>query len=167
MTNKKRTLLLRSVIILFITALIYAVFLYMDLNGERTAGFDKTAAEILKHTAITDIIKIENFNGEKAYHVIYGIEDDVKKIAFYPLEGEERELIIIDAEDIIPEARMIEHWMADCNACKLVDITPAILDENIVWELVYYDENNRYVFEYRSIYDGSHYEEIRYSRMFN
>lgn len=139
----------------------------MDLNEERTKGHDETRRELIKQTSITEITSIVNFNGESAYHVVYGENEEGKgQIIFYPLEGEEKTLTIVDVADILPEQAMISKWKQDCSGCDLVKITPALMDNEVLWEIVYYDENDRYVFEYRSIYDGAHYQEIRYLRQF-
>lgn len=140
----------------------------MDLNEERTKGFSKTQRDLIQQTSITDIEKIEKFNGEQAYHVVYGkTEDGSEKIIFYPLAGSEKQLTTVDADEILPESKMIGMWQSECPSCQLVKATPALLDNELLWELVYYDEENHYVFDYRSIYDGSHYEDIRYLRQFN
>lgn len=154
--------------VLFISAVIYAIFLYMDLNEKRTAGFSETTREVLSQTSITEITNIETFNGEAAYHVVQGInESGEEKLIFYPLEGNEKTLKTVDIEDIMPKQAVHKQWNSDCNSCQLIKITPALIEEEVLWELTYYDENNRYVFDYVSIYDGSPYEEIRYLRMFN
>lgn len=171
MTNtRQRTLIIISVIfvLLFISGMSYGIFLYMDLNKERTAGHEETEKELLNQTNLTDIIKIENFNGEEPYHVVYGEdEDNEKQIVFYPLEGNEKTITTVDASEVISDRNMLSMWQEECNSCELVKITPALLEDDILWELVYYDEENRYVFDYRSIYDGSQYEEIRYLRTFD
>jgi uncharacterized protein YpmB len=155
-------------IILFISAVVYGIFLYMDLNEKRTMGYEETKRELLNQTNLVEIFTIDNFNGEKAYHVVHGEnESGEEKIIFYPLEGKEKRITTIDQSEIVPKEQMRGHWQQECINCQFVDITPALLDEEAFWELTYYDEKDRYVFDYRSIYDGSPYEEIRYLRKFN
>lgn len=171
MTNRKQTWLLWSciiIVILFISAVIYAIFLYMDLNDKRTAGYNETTKEVLNQTTIEEITSIEKFNGEEAYHVIYGVDNaGEEKIIFYPLDGNEKTLTTINAEDVMSTSDLLDEWKANCDPCKLINVTPALIKDDVLWELTYYDENDRYVFDYVSIYDGSAYEEIRYLRMFN
>lgn len=171
MLESKRSWLFWSTIIfiiLFISVLIYAIFLYMDLNEKRTAGFDDTRREVLNQTAITEISNIESFNGEASYHVVSGIDTEgEEKLIFYPLEGNEKTITTIDYEDITPKSAIINEWQANCNSCELINVSPALVDDEALWELTYYDENDLYVFEYVSIYDASPYEEIRYLRKFN
>lgn len=171
MVNTKRNWVVWSLvifIILFISSVIYAIFLYMDLNEKRTAGYSETTKEVLNQTSITKITNIETFNGEAAYHVVQGInKSGEEKLIFYPLEGKEKTLKRVDTKDIMSKQAIHKQWNADCNSCKLIKITPALIEEEVLWELTYYDKHNRYVFDYVSIYDGSPYEEIRYLRMFN
>lgn len=168
-TRRKRLIFgIIMFLILFISVLVYGIFLYMDLNEERTKGHEETKRELLSQTSVTEITNIENFNGEKAYHVVHGkSEEGSEQIIFYPLEGNEKTLTTVDTADILSRSSMINMWQSNCDSCELVKITPALLDDEILWELVYYDEENRYVYDYRSIYDGSSYEEIRYLRQFN
>ncbi|MHA6251126.1 cell wall elongation regulator TseB-like domain-containing protein [Oceanobacillus sp. CAU 1775] len=168
--NRKTWFVWSSIIlsILFISLLIYAIFLYMDLNEKRTAGFDTTKTQILDQTSITDISSIEKFNGEKSFHVIFGENaEGEEKLIYYPLEGNEKTLTIIDAEEIIPKSSIINSWEKECTSCHLIRVIPALIDEEPLWELTYYNENKRYVFKYISVYDGSTYEEFSYRRMFN
>lgn len=140
----------------------------MDLNEERTAGYSESTKEVLNQTSMAEITNIETFNGKEAYHVLQGTnEAGEEKLIFYPLEGNEKTLTTIDTEDIMSRKAVRDQWRTNCNSCKLIKITPALIDEEVLWELTYYDENNRYVFDYISIYDGSPYEKIRYLRMFN
>lgn len=168
--NKKAWLLWSSIIfiILFISLLIYAIFLYMDLNEKRTAGFDATERQIVNHTSISEVSSIERFHGEKAYHVVFGENaEGEEQLIFYPLEGKEKTLTTIDAEEIVPKSSVIKNWKSTCTSCDLIRVVPALINDDALWELTYYDANDRYVLEYLSIYDASTYEEIRYRRMFN
>jgi uncharacterized protein YpmB len=170
MTNSRYRWLFITIIILvilFISALIYGIFLYMDLNEERTKGYRDTERELLQQTSLAEVENIDNFNGEEPYHVVYGMDESgEEKIIFYPLRGQEKTLTTISAGEILPARDMISMWQTECGTCSLVRITPALLDDERLWELVYYDEQDRYVFDYRSIYDGSRYEAIRYRSTF-
>ena len=155
------------VLIILIASFIYGVFIYLDLKDSKTAGFEETKKQILNATSITEIEKIEQFNGEEAYHVIYGKnEKDEKKLIFYPLKGKEKNLTTINQSDIISKEQMLQEWRAQCKGCKLVKIVPALVDKKALWEITYNDQSNKYVLDYLSIYDGSRYEQYRLKRMF-
>src|SRR5699024_10051303 len=133
MTDSKRLWLLWTsiiLLILFISALIYAIFLYIDLNSKRTAGFEDTTREILNQTDIAEVTEVERFNGAESYHVINGTNADSKeKIIFYPLKGNEKTLTTIDAEEIIPKDSIIGHFRSTYPDRSLIDVTPALVDD--------------------------------------
>ncbi|MBR7795581.1 MAG: DUF5590 domain-containing protein [Bacillota bacterium] len=158
--------LLISIIIL-ISCFIYMIFLYVDLKESKTAGYAETERQLLKANALTEVTAIKTFNGEKAYHVVFGKDGKEEKIIFYPLEGKKKNLTTINQSEIIAEDAIIDDWKQQCNQCEFVKITPALVNENALWELTYKDQSGRYVLDYLSIYDGSRYEQYRLKRMFN
>lgn len=153
--------------ILFISAVVYGIFLYVDLVEQRTKAHERTERALLEQTALEQVEKIENFHGDEPYHIVYGRnEQGTEQLIFYPLEGTEKTLTIVDMDEILPESAMIGMWQTECDGCEFVKITPALLDDKILWELVYYDAENRYVLDYRSIYDGTPYEQISFASRF-
>lgn len=143
------------------------MFLYLDLMDSKTAGIEETKKQILNNTSITSIEKVEQFNGAEAYHVIYGKNKKGEgKIIFYPIKGKEKDLTTIDQSEIIPEKQVLSQWEEQCNGCKLINIVPALVKDESLWEITYKDQSDRYVFDYLSLYDGSRYEQYRFKRMF-
>lgn len=93
MMNKSKWLLWSSLtlLIILIALGIYGIVLYNNLYDSKTAGFDETSRQILSQTSITEIEKIEQYNGSAAYHVLFGKNDaNEEKLIFYPLEGNEK-----------------------------------------------------------------------------
>ncbi|MBY7143514.1 DUF5590 domain-containing protein [Virgibacillus sp. NKC19-3] len=154
-------------ILLTVSCLLYAMFLYLDVMDSKTAGVEETKEQILNATAITEIDKIEQFNGTESYHVVFGKdEDNEEKIIFYPLEGNEKTLTTIDKSEIVTEESVRNQWMNECSGCELLNIVPALVDDTPLWEIAYNDNSNRYILDYLSIYDGTRYEQYRLNRMF-
>ncbi|WHX27329.1 DUF5590 domain-containing protein [Virgibacillus halodenitrificans] len=154
-------------LIVIISCFIYLLFLYLDLKDSKTEGFAETKKQILQATSIEKIDEIRKFNGEEAYHVIFGTTDNNKQqIIFYPLQKKKKELTTIDQSDIITEGAIKEEWRQQCSSCEFIKITPALVNDKPLWELTYRDESNRYVLDYLSIYDGSRYEQYRFKQMF-
>lgn len=122
-----------SLLILFILILscsIYGVILYNNLKDSKTAGYDETKNQILNHTSITEIEKIEQFNGAEAYHVIFGKNDNGEsKMIFYPLKGNEKNLTTIDQSEIIPSEEILGQWNGQCQNCELVKLVPALIED--------------------------------------
>ncbi|WP_249871844.1 cell wall elongation regulator TseB-like domain-containing protein [Oceanobacillus saliphilus] len=171
MHNTKSNWLMWSSVLLLVIILgcgIYAVYLYNELYDNKTAGFDETSRQILNQTAITEIGKMDQYNGSESYHILYGKNDEnEEKLIFYPLEGTEKELTTIDRSEIISEEEILSLWQSQCNGCEFVKINPALENNEPLWEIKYNDMNNRYVMDYVSIYDGSLVEQYRFKRMFN
>ncbi|MBP2078301.1 DUF5590 domain-containing protein [Oceanobacillus polygoni] len=157
-----------SLLVILLGLGIYGIVLYNNLYDSKTAGFDETSRQILSQTSITEIEKIEQYNGSKAYHVLFGSNDaDEEKLIFYPLEGKEKSLTTIDKSEILTEEEIISRWQSECNSCKLIKVTPALEDDEALWEIAYNDVNDEYVLDYKSIYDGSPVHMYRFKRMFN
>ncbi|WP_164218900.1 DUF5590 domain-containing protein [Virgibacillus sp. YIM 98842] len=157
-----------SLVILFISAAVYSIFLYQDIMGDKTDNFAETESQILDATSLVSIDKMEQFNGADAYHVVFGENDaNENKIIFYPLEGQEKNLTILDESEIVSEETILSLWSESCSECDLIKAVPAIVDENVLWELTYVDESDRYILDYVSIYDGSRYEQYRFTQIFN
>ncbi|WP_240510180.1 cell wall elongation regulator TseB-like domain-containing protein [Virgibacillus profundi] len=143
------------------------MFLYNDLASAKTAGYDETKKQILENTSITNIDKIEQFNGAASYHVIFGEnKDDEKKLIFYPLKGNEKDLTTIDQHEIMPKKEVLGQWNEQCKDCNLVNIVPALVDEKVLWEVTYENNSNQYIIDYLDIHDGTRYEQYRFNRTF-
>ncbi|WP_197046603.1 cell wall elongation regulator TseB-like domain-containing protein [Oceanobacillus salinisoli] len=155
-------------LVFIIICIAFGIYLYQDIHNNRTADFDKTKENIIKQTSITEVSNIQLFHGDEAYHVVYGKnEENEEKIIFYPLEGTEKIITTVNTSEIISKEEIYSRWNAACENCDLVKITPALIEDSILWEITYYDEDNRYGLDYLSIYDGSTYEQFRFKRMFN
>ncbi|WP_067725503.1 cell wall elongation regulator TseB-like domain-containing protein [Oceanobacillus damuensis] len=157
-----------SIVVIILACSIYAVYLYNEIYGSKTAEFAETSRQILNQTAITEIEKVEQYNGSEAYHIVFGENDEnEEKLIFYPLAGNEKELTTIDRTEIMSEEAILDQWQAQCNGCEFIKINPALENDEPLWEITYNDNNNRYVMDYLSIYDGSREEQYRLKKIFN
>lgn len=161
-----KTFIIFIAIIVVIT--IFGVYLYQDTMKNKTTNFEQTKEVILEQTPITKVNKIELYHGDEAYHLVYGSDDKgEEQIIFYPLKGKEKDITTISVSEITPKEQIIQSWQKNCGDCELNKISPALIDDQLLWEISYYDENDRYVLNYLSIYDGSSYEEYKFERMFD
>jgi len=157
-----------SAVVLF--CIIYAIVLYNNLYDSKTANYSETEEVILEQTSLKEIDTIEHFFGDEAYHVVYGKnEQGEEKIIFYPLEEEdgEKNITTIDFENVLSKEQIIQEWQQNCTSCQFVNLTPALLDEEELWEVAYQDEQNRYVLAYYSMDDAEIYERLFFKSMFN
>lgn len=154
--------------LLLIVGLIYGIYLYHTIEKSKVAEFAETEEKILQNTEIKKINAVDRFDGKTAFHILSGeTKDGNKKIAFFPLNGKKKELTVIDESEIIPRQSMREQWNNQCKGCEFIKISPAMVNDEPLWELTYIDQSNRYILDYLSIYDGSRYEQFRFKQMFN
>lgn len=157
--------------LIIVTCFIYGVVLYNTIEKNKTAGFDETKEWVTQDTDITTVSSIERYHGKEAYHIVYGqTDDEIDKIVFVPLQinkdEEKKELIVVDLADIMSKKAIQDQWQQQCNNCNLTKIVPGVEDDQLLWELTYVDDANRHVLEYVSIYDGSQYEQFRFTQRY-
>lgn len=155
------------VCLVLVSCFIYSVYLYYEVQQNKTARYENIKENVLQSTDISTIEKIEQYHGEKAYFILYGVTDDNKqKLIFYPSERKKEDLTIIEKSEIIPEETIKKGWNSQCKNCELIEIAPAIVDDKPVWEITFIDSSNRYVIDYLSIYDAKRIEQIRLKQMY-
>lgn len=154
--------------LLLLLFFIYGIILYIDTQESKTAGFQKTEQKVLKETEIAEISSVSRFQEKSAYHIVFGkTKERQTKIAFVSLDGNNRDILVIDSEKIIPKQNVEESWMSQCQSCELVKISPAIIDSEPLWEIAYKNDAESYILDYVSMYNGSKYEQFRLKSMFN
>lgn len=161
------TLFLIVFLIIALIVLVYFIYTYNAIQQSKQSGFAKTKSDVLKQTELVEIDHVERFQEIDEYHIVFGkTEENEEQIVFVPKTNEDEELTIVNLTDIISKEEIEKQWLSQCKQCKLISIKPAILNQTPLWELTYYDDSNRYVFDYVSLYDGSDFEKIRFQRKF-
>lgn len=162
----KWTIIIVSLIL--IIGLIYSIYLYNTIEKSKTAGFAETKEQALQETDLTKINEIDRFDGKTAFHILSGeAKNGDKKIVFFPLDAKKKEPTVIDESEIIPRESMLNQWNNQCKSCEFIKISPAMVNDEALWELTYIDQSKRYTLDYLSIYDGSRYEQFQFKQMFN
>jgi len=162
----KWTLIVAGIVLILIC--VYFAYLYHSIQQQKTDGFDKTKAIVLKQTDITDIEDISHFQDDTAYDIALGTTEDHKQqYVFVPKQNEKTDLTTVDTEDTISKQQIINQWKKQCNQCELVRVTPAMIDEKPLWEMTYWIDEDQYIMDYLSIYDGKRYQQFRFKSMFN
>ncbi|MEN2766201.1 DUF5590 domain-containing protein [Ornithinibacillus xuwenensis] len=155
-----------GVLLLMVAIIAFITFLYVDIQNSKTEGYFSAEKRVLDETSITSIRNTIRFHGDEAYHVVYGeTEKNKEQIVFVP-NDKKVDLTIVDQEDILSSDTIESDWKKNCSGCELKNIVPAIIKDNVLWEITYIDEANRYVIDYVSMYDGTQYEEFRFKKMF-
>ncbi|MGM8365370.1 cell wall elongation regulator TseB-like domain-containing protein [Virgibacillus sp. W0181] len=155
-----------GIILAFLIVFIYFIVLYNQMMQIKTEGYAESEKRIMNETSIVEIDKITSFHEKDAYHVVWGkTAEEVNKLAFVPLTNDDP-IEIIKKSEMMAEDSIVNQWERNCNDCNFIKIVPGIVEDQPVWELTYTDKADRYVFDYLSIYDGSAYEQFRFSTMF-
>lgn len=155
---------LLGICLLLIGFFIYMITFYQGLVHTKTEGIPAAKAQMLEASDLTEINQIDTYQGKQFYTIGFGeTKDKQKKIIFLP-EKKGKKPIIIDANETIQREKIANIWRETCDACALIKITPAMESKKPLWEITYIDRSNSYVFEYLSMYDGSQYEQFRFSR---
>ncbi|WP_163969835.1 cell wall elongation regulator TseB-like domain-containing protein [Oceanobacillus halotolerans] len=153
--------------ICMIALLVYSYYLYQIVQEQRTTGFSNSEEIVIRETTLQQIDTIKNFQGKEAYHILFGSTDDTQEqIAFLNLDNDQKDIVLIDQDEIISEKQAVDEWSQTCDECEFIKISPAMINERPLWELTYRDEKDRYVLDYISMYDGSQYEQLRFKQTF-
>jgi uncharacterized protein YpmB len=162
--STKRNILLWSIsgIIFVIVSLIaYLLYIYNVAMDNKEATFEQSKQAALNETPLTTVIDIKRFNGENAYDVVTGkTEDGDLAYAFMPIDKQLENRFIL-ADEGITEAEMITKWKQNCSNCELKKITPGIVKNNFIWEIIYTTEEDKYVFAYYLFSNGNLYEQLK------
>ncbi|MGM8211592.1 cell wall elongation regulator TseB-like domain-containing protein [Virgibacillus sp. W0430] len=154
------------VLLAIITGLTYFAYLYNEMIDIKTAGFSETEKKVINETKITEINDITAFYEKETYHIVFGTTNDEKEqVAFVPISND-GEILVLDERKLINQESILKKWENECSECTLIKIVPGMINNKPVWELTYTDKTHRYVFEYVSLFDGTPYEQFRFSTMF-
>ncbi|ASN05533.1 hypothetical protein CFK40_11180 [Virgibacillus necropolis] len=157
-----------GLIVVLISCFIYLFFLYSGIQESRTINYQDSKEKVLSKTNVSQIETITEYNGEHQFHVISGTsKSGENKIVFIPLSKKNNELTVIEESEIITRQQIKDQWKQQCQNCELIDITPAMENNEPLWEVTYIDGSDRYIFDYLSIYDGARMQQYRLKSIFH
>lgn len=156
-----------SLIIVIITGLVYGAFLLKSIEKDKNEQYTTAETEILNDSDLHSISELTHFYGESVYHIAFGTtKENKEKIVFLKQNNKVKKNNIFDANKLIPEEKIQSHWKNKCDGCSLIKINPAMIKDQPLWELTYWDSNKHYVIEYLSMQDGERYESFNFKHMF-
>ncbi len=161
-------------VIIGMVLIIVGLFFYnfSQIEKKRNAVFDASEKLVMNETDIEDISNKYVSQEKKLYHIFIGKnKEDEELISFIHLKKEnkpsKKDIKTYKTAEFISENEILDIWSQTCNQCELIKIQPAIIEENILWEITYNDADDRYVFDYYLMTDGKQYEELKLKRNFN
>lgn len=170
-----KKLFITCIILIVIGLFIYFYMMFRHIEHSKVEGFEETEEYILEETDMVAVDDLFTFQEEKLYHIAYTRDEQDKQwILFISANDDEdskeensMQVVEIEQDDTLPPSKIESLWSKDCEQCELKGSTPAILDNEPLWELTYIDDKNRYVIEYRNLSDGEKYEQLKLNRKYN
>src|SRR5699024_9765262 len=141
-----------------------AIYYYVVIQKTTFEDLDKTMKAVENSEKIKEIDEVHQFYEEIGYHIFEGMnEKDEAVFLFVPIESVDDESAWKtfkkkDGQDI---ETVEASFTKECEDCKLHYIQPAMIEDNVLWEIVYTDESNRYVMEYVQMENGEQFERLR------
>ncbi|MCA0983051.1 DUF5590 domain-containing protein [Halobacillus yeomjeoni] len=133
--------------ILFLCSAFF-IYMYADINQDRTKGNDEAAKFALQETALKKVDQVSNYHGDKTVHIVRGVTDQQKNGIVY-IDLEKKEILKESfREDNLSLDEMKQEWMNACENCEFKNIQFAYEESHPVFEITYIDEKNRYVLDY-------------------
>jgi len=155
------------IIIILLISVTFGLIMYNTIQKDKTKGYSQTEKDVLNNTDIVSIDKITHFFGEKEYHIAFGQDSDNNgEIAFVEQNENNEQILTFDSKEMISEQKIQSLWDKDCKDCKLIKITPAMVDKEPLWEIAYENHEEHYIINYLSMYDGSSYEQYHFKPTF-
>ncbi|WP_051744161.1 cell wall elongation regulator TseB-like domain-containing protein [Halobacillus karajensis] len=133
-------------IILFLI-LILSVWLYVEVNQDRTEGHEEAKAIAKEAGGIHRVDHVFTYHGEKEIHIVQGSKEEGKWLLFIDIK-EKDVLDEVPLDDVLPVAEMHAQWDESCSGCTFKDLAYAFEENEPVYQLTYIDERNRYVMDY-------------------
>ncbi|MGP4071918.1 cell wall elongation regulator TseB-like domain-containing protein [Piscibacillus sp. B03] len=170
--NLRKIFLIAGIIlgITFITFVVVLSVTYNQVQGDKVALHEETLNKAISETPLVGSNSYSLFNGRHSYVVIEGIDDDERSLyAFVPYdleeEGEENlpEVNYVYQEEGLNEDEMLEKWSSNCEQCKLDEMNLGIVNNRVVWEMIY-ERNQRLYFQTYRFDNGELYDSISFRK---
>ncbi|MRG88277.1 hypothetical protein GH754_18640 [Salinibacillus xinjiangensis] len=160
-----------ALLILFLFIAIAFIYIYQVAMDDKEETFSTSKQKTIQNTPIESVDEVVRYNGEKSYDVVFGqSEDDSKGIAFVPILKDEakdenqEKITYVKESDGVTEEEVTSSWRSNCPSCELISVTPGIDNGHIIWEIVYRNEDERYVFESYLFKSGELYEQFKFRK---
>lgn len=137
--------ILAGLVLLF---LIFFIWMYTQINQDRTSGHDEAADLAVQETNLSSVEQIETYNGETEVFVVKGKASDGETSLVFINEAVDTVLTDVKQAEILSQEQLISRWSSSCSDCRFKDISYGYEEEQPVYELVYIDEQGRYVLDY-------------------
>lgn len=152
--------LITIVFMISASVFIYFIIIYFSSQQDKTSTFADSIESAKQETGINHIETVRRYNGQFPYDVIAGNDEQGEEVfVFVPVHGDQPIQVVGQSEGYSRE-EILSVWRSQCNQCTLIQMTPGYEDGRAIWELIYTDVNDQYVFEYYYFHSGKLYEQF-------
>lgn len=152
-------------IVFFFSTLAYGSHLYKEIEESKEEGFETSKELVLDKTEMKKIDNITRYHGKSYYHVIIGTTKvGESAIAYVPINKEDESIAFFLTEEILSEEEALGIWKSNCQACSLTETNMAIEDGHPLLEIIYISNNDRLVYCYISLEDGTTFRTVPLKR---
>src|SRR5690606_22059429 len=113
-------------VLLFVSLLIYLIFMYRTILEGKLEGVDETTS-IVSQSLNMKVDEVYFFQEKEGYHIAFTKDENNDEwIVFVPLEDEikKENFILLEKEDVLSKEEIESKWQQNCTQCELIDSTP-------------------------------------------
>lgn len=165
-TGRKFWLTVLTVIFTILIGIIFLFLLiYRDISNEVQADTENAFQLAVQYSPIEKALLVYIFNGDDSFFVVKGENDEGEIIySFIPQQfTDEEEVIWINESEGISEQDILNKFRNQCQSCELHQISPGILNNRFIWEIIYEDQDRVYFQTYR-FSTGELYDSISFRK---
>lgn len=133
---------------LFILGLSLAIWIYIDVNQDRTSAHAQASTLVLEQTEVETVDEVSVYHGKETVHIIKGTEKDGSSVLVYVQVDNQKVLDVIKGDDYLSTSEMKDVWKKGCGNCGFKNIQYGYEEGEPVFEVTYIDQQDRYVFDY-------------------
>ncbi|MCP8616670.1 cell wall elongation regulator TseB-like domain-containing protein [Salirhabdus salicampi] len=151
-----------AVVFLSLVAVGYVTLIYLTAVKGKQATFSHSEQRALDSTPLASVTNTDRFNGAQPFDIVVGETNEGELgYAFVPIDSEDEDIRYVPADSGLSNEDIIAIWSSQCRSCTLIDLQLGIDEDVLLWELIYYDENQRYTFDYYTFRNGNVYEQFK------
>ncbi|MDV2580803.1 hypothetical protein [Alkalibacillus haloalkaliphilus] len=159
-SNKIVLLVVTVLAISMMIAVVLFSYFYFEIQGTHNEEQRTYSNIAVDHSPIETIEDDFYYNGEQTYTVVQGVGDGERYFTFVPKKDnlEEDDISWVLESEGVSKDDILSEWQQDCSNCNLLHITPGIMNERTIWEVVFEDDDRMYfrtyLFETGELYDS-------------
>ncbi|WP_226579257.1 DUF5590 domain-containing protein [Halobacillus litoralis] len=137
-----------SFVVLLVLCMILSVWVYLDVNQDRTAGHEEAAKLAEAESGITTVDEVSTYHGESEVFVVQGSTTEGESSLVFINDKKTKVLDVVDISNVLPEKELKTQWSNSCSSCTFKGVNIGYEEDEPVYEITYIDSQDRYVLDY-------------------